>query len=286
MIECIQINDENYVNHLGVSVDGKPVGYGLIPRNYSLNPVGYAEGSKTFDAVEDMPLIPWEEIPERIAEKDAEESWLDDMRMRGQDGGPIPSLDQNGFPYCWSFSVTSAAMLLRMSAGLPPVRLCGTANAAMIKNFVQEGGWGALALERGMSIGIPSVEFWKEKSMSRSNDNPATWINAGLHKIGEGWIDLHAAVYDRQLSAQQSATCLLQNVPGIFDYPWWSHSVCGVRLLDVHKDRSARDISRYGIRIWNSWSDNWGTKGMGDLVDGRAWPGGGVAPRTITISMQ
>lgn len=283
------IGDDNFEQlALITHIDGKRIGgengYGLVPRDYDANPLGSMRGSMLMEAVTDMPLIPMEEWPERIAEKVANKSQLSDIRMRGNNGAPIPSLDQNGQGYCWSYSTTSAAMLLRAAANMPYVRLSGHANAWVIKGGRDQGGWGAQSLDRAMSHGIPSVEFWKEKSMSSSNNTPETWENAKLHRIAEGWIDLQAAQYDRNLSAQQVGTVLLCNVPGIFDFNHWSHSVAGMDLVDAYPNRSARDIYRYGVRIWNSWRDSWGQLGTAVLKDRKAWPDGATAPRSITLS--
>lgn len=283
------INDENWrerclVREVNGEKVGSEIGYGLVPRNYGAVPVGSMEGSVTFEAVTDMPLIPMEEWPERIAEKVAKKSQLSDIWRTANNGGPIPSLDQNGRGYCWSHSAVTAAITLRAVANMPYVRLSAYAVACIIKNYRDEGGWGAQALDWIIKHGVPSVEFWPEKSVNRNNDNEAMRANASLHKISEGWIDLQAAQYDRTLSAQQVGTCLLSNVPGIFDYNFWRHSVGGHDLVDVYPNRSARDLRRYGVRIKNSWTDSYGTQGWGVLTDSKAWPDGATAPRSIMLS--
>lgn len=272
------IDDANYMERCFVKTHGSDIGYGLIPRNYSANPVGYIDGSTTFDRLnDDLPVIPWSEMPDRIAEKVATKSQLSDIRT-------FPSLDQNGQGYCWSYSTTGAAMLLRAKAGMPYVRLSGHANAWVIKNGRDQGGWGAQSLERAMTHGIPDVDHWKEKSMSASNNTAETWANAALHKISEGFIDLDAAQYDRRLSFQQVLTCLINNIPVISDFNWWGHSVCAMDAVDVNPARSASDPSRYGVRILNSWTDSWGERGTGVLTGSKAIPDGATAPRAITLS--
>lgn len=257
---------------------------GLIPRNYSANPVGSYEGSVTFDALNDeMPLIPWEDMPDMIADKIANKSQLSDIRDTAY-GSPFPSLDQNGQGYCWMYSGTAAVMLLRAKANMPYVRLSAHAGACIIKNYRDQGGWGAQGLDRLRSHGQPSVQFWPEKSMSRANDKPETWENAALHKVTEGFIDLDAAQYDRKLSFQQVLTCLLRNIPVIGDFNWWGHSVCLLDAVDVAPNKSNRDESRYGVRIINSWTDNWGTRGTGVLTGRKAIPDGATAPRAVVVS--
>lgn len=257
---------------------------GLIPRNYSANPVGSYEGSVTFDALNDeLPLIPWEDMPSMIADKVANKSQLSDIRNTAY-GSPFPSLDQNGQGYCWMYSGTAAAMLLRAKANMPYIRLSAHAGACIIKNFRDQGGWGAQGLDRLRSHGQPSVEFWPEKSMNRNNNRPEVWENALLHRVTEGFIDLDAAQYDRKLSFQQVLTCLLRNIPVIADFNHWVHSVCLMDAVDVAPNKSNRDESRYGVRLINSWTDNWGAKGTGVLTGRKAIPDGATAPRAVVVS--
>jgi hypothetical protein len=273
--------DDFIVNDSNIP-DGKR---GLIPRDYSANPLGSYEGSTVFGALnEELPLIDWQEMPDRIAEKVANKSQLSDIRNRGDNGRPIKSLDQNGQGYCWMYSGTMAAMLLRAKANMPHVRLSGHAGACIIKNFRDQGGWGAAGLDRLMSHGQPSIEFWPEKSMRREHDNPRTWENAALHKVLEGWIEIEAAQYDRNLSFQQTLTSLLYDIPVIGDYNHWGHSVCLMDAVDVYPNKRATDPGRYGVRLINSWTDNWGNNGTGVLTDRKAVPDGATAPRSITLS--
>ena len=185
---------------------------------------------------------------------------------------------------CWAHSCTAAAILLRAVAGMPYVRLSAYAVACIIKNYRDQGGWGAQGLDFIRERGVPSVEHWPEKSVDRSNDNPATWENAALHKVSEGFIDLDEPQYDRRLTFQQVGTCLLSNIPVVGDFNWWGHSVCVMDLVDVDTSKPATDMRRYGVRIWNSWRDSWGTNGTGVLTGSKAIPDGATAPRSIALS--
>jgi hypothetical protein len=257
---------------------------GLIPRNYNANPVGSYEGSTTFGKLNDeLPLIPWEDMPGLIAEKIASKSQLSDIRNSAY-GSPMVSLDQNGEGFCWFYSGTIADLLLRALANMPYVRLSAHAGACKIKNFRNQGGWGAQGLDFIRQYGVPSVEFWPEKSMSRQYDNPATWENALLHRITEGFIDLDAPQYDRTLAKQQYLTCLLRNIPVIGDYNHMSHSVCLMDAVDAFPNKSPRDPSRYGERFWNSWRDSWGANGTGVLIGAKSGPDGATAPRAAVVS--
>ncbi len=267
------INDSNYLQHCSPQIAGETMRHGLIPRDYGKFPRGCYASAKAVD----FQLIPQSEWSDRIKVMESEKSRLSDIRLTGNAGQPIPSRDQNGKGYCWAHSGTSAMLALRAAHGLPYVSLSAYAVACMIKNFQDEGGWGAQGVDFQTERGIPSEEFWPQQSMSRSNDNAATWDNAKLHRVSEGWIDLSAAQYDRQLTFAQVMTCLLCRVPVVGDFNFWSHSVC---LLDPVETSPGK----FGVRIWNSWGDVWSDRGMGVLEGSKAIPDGAVAPRTTTLS--
>ena len=274
----IVIDESNYGTYLQTMVNGEWKINGTIPRDYSAYPVGSSPYSTGFRAVPPLPLIPRSEWPERIKEKVANKSQLSDIRLRsGPNGGPIPSLDQNGKGYCWAHSTTHAVMMMRAVMGLPYVPLSAYAVACIIKQYRDQGGWGAQSMDFACDKGIPSQEFWPQQSMSPSNDKQATWDNAKLHRVQSGWIDLDVAQYDRKLTFDQVATLSLSNIPTVGDFNWWGHSVCILDLVETSP-------GQFGVRIWNSWSDSWSDRGTGVLAGSKAIPDGAVAPRLILAS--
>src|SRR4051812_25255973 len=56
------------------------------------------------------------------------------MRRTGANGSKIPSLDQNGQGYCWSYSIIGGVIYARLKAGQPYVRLSPHAVACKVKN--------------------------------------------------------------------------------------------------------------------------------------------------------
>jgi hypothetical protein len=264
--------------------DFKPEGLstGLIPRDYQSFPRGAHPSCKAID----FPLLDMSQWPDIIRQKEADKSRLSDVRLAGNNGNPIPSLDQNGDPYCWAHSSTSANTILRALAGLPYIPLSAYAVAATIKKGRKEGGWGAQSCDFIMEKGQPSQALWPQgdRNYAKYQSLQAVWENALQHKILEGFIDLAVPEYDRELSKQQVGTLLLSDVPVIVDYNWWSHSVLALDLLDLEPSRSPNDFLRYGTRIWNSWNDSWSDRGMGVLKGKQAWPDGAVAPRATGLS--
>lgn len=249
-------------------VDGEPKGRGHDPDQVV---------REMFAAPSQMTLIPRSEWSARIKEMEETKSRLSDIRLTALGGEKIPSQDQNGQGYCWAYSVTATVMIQRAVANLPHVYLSAHAVACKVKNFRDQGGWCGLSAQYIREHGVPSKEFWPLRSMSRSHDTPATWENAAKHKITEDWVDLSRPVYGQNLTFDQLATCLLNRVPCAVDYSWWAHSVCALDLVEV-------EPGSFGVRIWNSWSENWSDRGMGVLRGRKAIPDGALATRTTVAS--
>lgn len=235
---------------------------GLVERDYGVTPMRAVE----------MPLIPRSEWSARIKEMEETRSRLSDIWH----AGGVRHLDQNGQGYCWAYAATHAVMALRAVMGQPHVRLSGHAVGCLVKGYRDEGGWSALALQHVAERGVPSVEAWPEKSMSRANDTPAMRENALLHRVTEAWIDVAAPVWNRDLSWDQVMTLLLSRVPVCADYDFWGHAVCLLDPVEV-------EPGSYGVRLVNSWN-GWGDRGMGVLRGSRAIPSNAVAPRVTNPS--
>lgn len=295
------IGDHNY--HLFtniVTVNGNPVRYGLVPRNYNTHPVGSLRGIKPFSAVS-MPLVPRSEWSERCKDQAKYHSSLSHIRKTGNNGSTMVVLDQNGQGFCWAYSSTMAVMMVRATMGMPYVRLSAHSVACVIKSFRDEGGWGAASAEFIAERGVAPVSAWPEKSMSRSNNTAATWAEAARYKLAEAWVETDAPAYDRTLTFDQFASGLLLNNAGVGDFNWWGHSVCLLSLVDgrQHRDTTRAPSGKlatlpeyelmwgfgtaadgYGIDIANSWTASWGEDGCGVLTGSKAVPDGGLLVRS------
>jgi len=257
---------------VSVHSPGANGGYrGLIPRDLVTQPVGYCASIPPAD----IELIPRDQWSDLIKQGEASKSFLSHIRDRGDSGKPMASLNQNGQGFCWMYAAVIALTLLRAKANQAYVRLSAHAPACKVKNFRDEGGWGALGLEYIMAHGCPSVATWKEQSMSKSYDVPATWEEAAKYKPDEGFTDLASPVYNRDLTFDQVMTCLLRRVPVIADFNWWGHAVCLVDPVETSP-------GQFGVRLWNSWGDSWSDRGMGVLAGSKAIPNNAVAPTTAT----
>lgn len=247
------------------TIDGERKATGLVPRDYRTDP------PEMLAPPSEILLAPRSEWSARIKEQKAQGARLSDIR------GQEPSLDQDGRGYCWAHSTTSAVMVLRALMNLPRIRLSAYAIACMIKNFRDEGGWCGLSAKFWREKGCPSAQFWPEKSVSRTNDNPQTWENARQHIITEDFVDLTRDVYDQNLTFDMVASCCLAGIPGAVDYNWWSHSIGWLDLVEV-------EAGSFGLLIWNSWGDSWEDRGMGILRGSKAIPDGAVALRVTGAS--
>jgi hypothetical protein len=290
------IGDHNWQQHLQPP-PGQ--GMGLVPRDYSRFPRGHYAGV----AAVDVPLIDKGEYSSRIADKVANASQISDVMLARS----VPCLDQDGKGYCWAHSSTGCVMAARALMNEPTVELSAYAVACVIKSYRDEGGWGAESADWIAANGVPSSQFWPQRSMDRSNDNAAMRANAALHKITGQWADLSAGQYDRNLTFDQVVTLLLSGEPVVGDFNWWSHSVM---LADAVDGASQRQTTRsastgkltnlqefeaawgvndpvtagIGIRFRNSWGDSYGNKGFSVLTGSKAVPDGAVGIRSVLPS--
>lgn len=279
------IDDFNWSDHVTPTIetaDGKiEVSYGLVPRKWEDHPHGSLKGSKPFEAVDFPKLIDLSDtsaLDALIAEQDATESSMQHVRRKGDNGNIIPSLDQDGYGYCWMHSGTMALILTRVRDGQPYVRLSAFGPACKEKHFADQGGWGARGLELLQTIGAPPVSVWPEKSTNRSLDNAGTWAEAANYKVSEGWVDLANPVYDRTLTQAQAFTALFSSCCVIADFNWWSHSVCILRVVRI-------EAGRYGLLGINSWTDSYGDKGEFVVSGSRMNLDGGSAVRAATLAL-
>lgn len=253
--------------------DGEVKGRGLVPRDYSTHPQGYCVSAPPAE----IKLIPRSDWSAMIKEGNERKSFLSHIRRRANNGQPIPSLDQNQSNYCWAHSATMSLIILRARANLPYKRLSAYAVGCKIKNFANQGGWGAQSCDFIRDQGVPDTDHWPEKSWSRSNDNPETWKNAAQHKILDGWWDLASPQYSRNLTFDQMMTLLLMRVPVIIDLNWWSHSVLAL-------DPAEPEPGSFGPKGINSWTDQYGDLGEFTLQGSRGHPDGAVAPNIPLLS--
>src|ERR1022692_897588 len=90
--------------------------YGLIPRDYSVKPIGHYA---SIPPLAGIPLMRDADIEAAIIRKNADHSRLSDLPLVGLFGGVIPSGYQNGKGFCWALSGVSALLLVRARDNQP-----------------------------------------------------------------------------------------------------------------------------------------------------------------------
>lgn len=294
MPDLIIIGNHTPAHHPDVNAGMK----GLVPRDLVMHPVGY---SAVIPPSQLQPMS-YDDMVKEIAAQEAAKSRNSDILRRGDAGKTIPSLDQNGQGFCWNYGFTGALQGARARMNLPYKQLSGHANACLIKNYRNEGGWGALAVEYGILNGEPDCDHWKEKSMSRSNDTQEMRANAKLYMPDLVVADLASPVYNRDLSFMQNCHILLSGGFTVDDYDWQGHCTFGCDVVNGAAQRTTtRDSSGkllafnefeltwgmtdpvtkgLGRRCRNSWTNNYGDIGFYVLTGSKAVPSNSVAIMT------
>lgn len=249
------------------------VTYGLIPRDYSVDP------PSMFEQPTGMKLIHPSDYDAYYDEQEEQQSSLEHIYLGAVNNGPMfINLDQNGDGYCWSYSTGQSMMLDRLKRRLPPVRLNPHGPAAIIKNGRNEGGWCGQSAKFAREVGYPvegtGIGQWPLHSRNIKYYTPECKAEMAKYKVTEEWTDLTKEVYDQNLTMQQVATCGFNNIAGPGDYNWWGHSVARVRWVRIEKNS-------WGQLILNSWP-NWGHHGLGVLRGSQAICNGALAIRVTS----
>ena len=237
-------------------------GFGLIPRDYALQPL------RVFNPRVAIPIVPMEQWPQRIAAAEQAKSRLSDIYLKAG----WKHLDQGRFGYCWGHAAVHCLMLKRSAMNLPHVDLSAYAVCGTLVNGANRGGWSAWAHEKIVQDGCPTQQDWPQGvPMLQEDAFRRAWQNAKAFRISHEWADVASPYYQRQLSFVQVGSCLLAGEPVAGDFTWWGHAVALLDLVDAKPSLPATDPGRYGVRILNSWA-NWGERGLGVITGSRAIP--------------
>lgn len=170
---------------------------------------------------------------------------------------------------CWAFSTTKSVMYLRAAMGEPGLRLSAWMVASIIKNYRDEGGWGAESLEFWAKSGGATLDEWPQGKVDRQYDTPAMRTAALARRVTEWW----DGTDDRSQNTRIMISAFLMGLAPVLDFNWWGHSVCGCRLVTLNP---------LTIDIDNSWGESAGERGIYRLQGSKAIPDGIVVPRVAT----
>ena len=244
------ITDANYREFLQQQSDAGMVGFGALPRQTQ---PGGIMGVPMM--AEKVPLIPESEWPDRIRHMTANKLWIGD-RWKSD-----PQADyQNGFYYCWAYSLSQAAMAVRAAQGQKFVQLSPESLAEDV-NYRNAGNYLDSALAYAAKNGIATRATVPQHKIKESQWDAAYKQERTIYIPSEWW-DL-----DGRDVWQSTVTALLLGYGCYVGLDWWSHAVWYDRMrisdrgaIEIHTPNSHGP----GEDVWLSQSK--ATPGMGSFV--------------------
>ena len=218
-------------------------------------------GDGTFPVFSDQfAAIPRSEWPERLAEAPDLSAFVDNVK------------DQNGEGACAANSSSSALEIVRSQNRQPFVDL----SAASLYKRVNDGRDQGSTLDRNLreisAVGVLPVTMFPP--VGWRNRLPAGWEpEAAKYRLTE-WLDLG--------SFDEFFTALLLGFPVSYGVNWegGGHAICAVQAIE---DRGGDP----GCKLLNSWGEDWGDNGYGDMFEGQIANGlakyGGWAARVAVL---
>lgn len=221
--------------------------FGYTVRDFKAEPFGSVAPEAT---VERIRKKDWREVYE-LGKKNQS------FALHAHKRNKVKILNQGSLPYCWMFGTVCAVMTRYAIQGIDPVPyLSATGPAAQGKNFKKKGGWASEAIRYIEEFGIPTVDKWPERSLSRRlAKSPTVKKSANRHKVTQ-FRELPSEDFEMAMSA------LLQGNVVTLGLSWWGHLVCGLAPV--------LENGKWGIEYANSWGPDWGNKGFGKLFGRKA----------------
>lgn len=233
---------------------------GYIPRDYTATP----QGSRTYAAPFNLPLIPRSEWDARYDEMVATKSSLKDICVAAD----LPALYQDGLGYCHGFAVAGAIMGLRCSQNGNCPKLSGSSVAAPVVGFVNKGAWILDDLAHVVQYGANTVEDYPELTTSSKYWTPANQAKAAANRVTE-WYDMERRNF------AQTMTCLFTRTPVCVGLNWWGHAVWYAAPIRIER-------GSWGVILRNSHKEGNGTVGWEILREDKATPDEQYAPKIVT----
>ncbi len=224
---------------------------GCLPRR---EPVG----GLPFAQVAQFDPIPWEEIPDRIADQERNQSSLYHIWKDSK----IGVLNQNPYLWCWAFSSVAGLMLERELQGLPYIPLSPSSVAGPVVGYQNKGWYIEDALKWMIDHGAASTEYVPATTTNRGTFKTGWQTSAACNKVSK-WDDVGN-------DAQRQISMLLSNKPLVVAHNWWGHAILHLRVLDRYPKMPANNPMRYGRQFLNSWGPSYGDGGIGILEGQRA----------------
>jgi hypothetical protein len=232
MSETIIVNDSNFQEFAD---ECQQTGMcGCLPRQS-------VYGSLPFAGLPKLPIIPWEEMPDRIADEERNKSSLEHLILDSE----LHTLNQNPYNWCWWFSAVQALMIERLVMGLPYVALSPSSGAGPQTNFRDVGGIPENAAAWLVDHGVASTAFVPETTINQRDFKPGWEQDRAKYRVTK-WTDIPP-------NLQIQLSYLLQKKPCPNGRNFMKHSMCSIRALDRYPSLPASNPRRYGVKDWNSW---------------------------------
>lgn len=238
-------NAHLYAPDSDITINGKFFGRGLeLPRSRAHT---FGEGLSEYKGQ----IYSRDEIFERIKEREQRGKTMRSIVQKKK----IPTSDQNGTNYCWTYGVVTAINCMRAWRNMPYVEFSRESVAAVIKGYRNNGGWGEEALKHIVKYGLMPQNLWPKHYLRDGKYNTEENKKIALnYRVTE-----FEFLPDRNFLAEMSALCDYNAVAVGFNK--WSHEVCSIDPVIVGSNTLGR-------MIWNSWTDSYGDKGMAVLTEG------------------
>lgn len=193
-------------------------------------------------------LIPEEQWPDLIADKDRAKSWLYDIVLDQK----IPCKDQDGLGFCHGYGPVTCLEVMRCFAGFPYKNLSAESVAGRVTGWSNRGGDPEEDLEVLAKYGACEAAF-----MDRPNSiSPARWKagweqNALLYRATEFLSGIRSKMWE------VAGTAALRSQATSPWFNWWSHCISGSYKLKY--DAATKTIWRMDR---NNWGADWGDDGF------------------------
>ncbi|MFZ5831272.1 MAG: hypothetical protein ACOY3P_14365 [Planctomycetota bacterium] len=209
----------------------------------------------------DFRIVPREEWPDLIAQKDREQSWIEDLIR-----GVIPCNDQNGLNYCHGYGMAMAMQVARCIQGHGYTELSAESIAGPVTNWRNDGADPSDDLQQAVKFGACPASYMDAPYSRTPRRWKDGWEESALDYRVEEWVDLRG-----RNSFDLAVSACFANIASACGFIWWAHFVSGYyRVVNLGKDR--RGNYRFAGRIRNNWGAQWGNDGFADFEEGKGTP--------------